>query len=87
MTRPGSSVSMQARITELGEKLTVEVTKSEYTFGTHWVITTDTEFYDKQGNRIQKDDIKVGDSVEILYSGQVMLSYPPQIVAAKITVL
>lgn len=84
-SRPGDSVAMTATVTALGERLEVEVTESEYTFGTFWVITTDTLFYDKEGNQITKDDIKVGDSVKILYSGQVMLSYPPQIVAAKIT--
>ena len=84
---PGDRVSMTATVTDIGERLTVEVTESEYTFGTHWVIVTDTKFYDKSGNKITKDAIKVGDSVKIQYSGQVMLSYPPQIVAAKITVL
>lgn len=83
--RPGDGVSMVATVTEVGERLTVEVTESEYTFGTHWVIITDTKFYDKSGKKITKDDIKIGDSVKIQYSGQVMLSYPPQIVAAKIT--
>ena len=31
--------------------------------------------------------INVGDKVEITYGGQVMMSYPPQIVAKKIIVL
>ena len=83
----GASVSMTARVTALGDKLEVEVIESEYTFGTHWVITDSAEFFDKSGKKITKNDISVGDTVEILYSGQVMLSYPPQIVAAKISVL
>ena len=81
---PGDSVTMTATVTALGDKLEVEVTESEYTFGTYWVITDSTKFYDKLGNEISKSDIKVGDSVKIYYGGQVMLSYPPQIVAAKI---
>ena len=30
------------------------------------------------------DNIKIGDTVEISYSGQTMLSYPPQVVAYSI---
>lgn len=86
-SEPDGRVSMTATVTELGERLVVEVTESEYTFGTHWVIVTDTVFYDKSGNKVTKDAVKVGDSVRIQYSGQVMLSYPPQIVATKITLL
>ncbi len=83
----GSSVSMLAKIDKLGEKLEVSVLESEYTFGTHWVITPDaTKYYGKDGSPISRDDLKVGDTVEILYSGQVMMSLPPQIVAARISV-
>ena len=82
--KPGDKVTMTATVTALGDRLEVEVTESEYTFGVHWVITDSAVFYDKSGNEISKSGIKVGDSVKIYYSGQVMLSYPPQIVAAKI---
>ena len=84
---PGSDFKMTAKVTELGEKIAVEVIESEYTFGIHWVITTASKYYDAEGNEISRSDIKVGDTVEILYSGQVMMSYPPQIVAARITVI
>ena len=83
----GDGVSMTAKVTAIGQRLEVEVLESEYTVGVHWVITDSAEFFNSEGNKITKDDIAVGDTVEILYSGQVMLSYPPQIVAAKITVL
>lgn len=86
-SRPGDKVTMIATVTDIGERLTVEVTESEYTFGTHWVIITDAKFFDKSGKEITKDGIKVGDSVKINYSGQVMMSYPPQIVAAKISLV
>lgn len=86
--KPGDRVKMVASVTELGEKITVEVIESEYTFGTHWVLTApSTEYYAKDGTRISRTDIKVGDKVEILYSGQVMMSLPPQIVAARISVV
>ena len=86
--KPGDSVSMVARVTELGDRITVEVIESPYTSGVHWVITAPTtEYYAKDGTRISREDIKVGDKVEILYSGQVMMSLPPQIVAARISVV
>ena len=85
-SKPSGDVRMVAKITEMGEKIAVDVIESEYTTGIHWVITASgTEFFDKSGNAIERSDLKVGDTVEILYSGQVMMSYPPQIVAARIS--
>ena len=82
-----SRVKMTAVVEGVGQKLEVTVTDSEYTFGIHWVITPDSTVYlDASGDPISRGDIKVGDTVEIWYSGQVMLSYPPQIVAHKIIV-
>ena len=86
--KPGSDFKMTAEITELGDKISVNVTDSEYASGIYWVITASaTEYFDKNGDKIKRSDLKIGDTVEILYSGQVMMSYPPQIVAARITVL
>ena len=82
-----NGVTMTARIEAMGEKIEVMVTESEYTWGTHLVITSDdTQYVGKNGERITRDKLSVGQTVEIIYSGQVMLSYPPQIVAKKITV-
>ena len=87
-SKPGDGVRMVASITEISDRITVEVLESPYTFGTHWVITApSTEYYAKDGRLISRSDLKVGDKVEILYSGQVMMSLPPQIVAAKISVM
>ncbi len=80
-----SKIKMRASVEELGEKISVSVLESEYTSGPHLVITSPSTVYlDKNGNAIRKTDIKVGDIVTVYYSGQVMLSYPPQIVAHKI---
>ena len=38
---------------------------------------------DASGKKISPSDIVAGDKVEIFYSGQVMLSYPPQVYAGK----
>ena len=86
-SKPGSDFKMTAIITEVSDVIAVEVTESEYTFGVHWVLISDaTEFFGKNGETISRSDLKAGDTVEILYSGQVMMSYPPQIVAARISV-
>ena len=82
------NVKMIASVDSVGEKIEVTVIESEYTFGVHWVITSDeTEFFSKDGSKIKRADISVGDKVEIIYNGQVMMSYPPQIVARRISVL
>ena len=76
---------LKATVTALGEKLEVEVYDSDYAFGTYLVITSaSTKYLDSEGNTVTRSDVKVGDKVEIYYGGQVMMSYPPQIVAAKI---
>ena len=66
-------------------RIEVEITESDYAFGIYWVLINDnTKIYDAEGNEISIDDIKVGDNLQITYGGQVMMSYPPQIVAKKI---
>ena len=80
-----STVTMEATVIEVGERLLVEVTRSEYTSGPHIVLINDgTVMEDANGNAIFSDSLRVGDELTILYSGQVMLSYPPQIVALSI---
>ena len=79
-------VKMTAEVTAIGDRIEVEVIEGEYgAEGPYHVIVGDgATFSDANGNAIAKGDIKAGDTVEIYYSGQVMLSYPPQIVAVKI---
>ena len=87
ITDTSGKVTMTARIEAMGDKIEVMVTESEYTWGTHLVITSDTTKYiGKGGEEIKRGDLSVGQTVEITYSGQVMLSYPPQIVAHRIAV-
>lgn len=84
---PGD-VRMLARLTAIGEKLEVEVIEGEYgASGIFWVILSDTtEIRSADGKTASREDLKVGDTLEISYGGQVMMSYPPQIVALKIAV-
>ncbi len=49
------------------------------------VHTNNTKFYDKEGNEITIDDLKVGDGISIVYNGAIMESYPAQIGAISIT--
>ena len=79
-------VTMIARITAIGDKIEVDVIASEYFSGPFFIITGDTtEYYNKDGESITRVDLSVGDTVEIKYNGQVMLSYPPQVAALIIT--
>ena len=81
-------VSMTARILEISDRILVEVIESPYTFGEHLVHTPpETLILGHDGSPIERAALKVGDTVRIRYSGQVMLSLPPQIVAAEIRVL
>ena len=76
---------MEAVVTDVGERIAVDVTRAEYADGPFWIITSEkTEFLDKNGNKISREDIKAGDSIVIVYNGQVMMSYPPQVVALQI---
>lgn len=86
-TGPVGDVTMTARITAIGEKIEVDVIKSEYASGPFLIITGDTtQYFDSDGESITRADLSVGDIVEIKYNGQVMLSYPPQVAATKITI-
>ena len=79
---------LKAIVSTVGEKIEVEIIESDYAFGTYLVITSDnTDFIGKDGSKINKSDLKSGDTVEITYNGQTMLSLPPQIVAHKIKVV
>ena len=85
---PGAEFKMTAKIESIDDKITVDVIEAEYTSGIHLVITSDsTVFCNSDGKSIERTDLSAGDTVEIFYSGQVLMSYPPQIVAAKITKL
>lgn len=63
----------------------IEIINSDVAFGTYWVLIGEqTEFFDNNGNQISREDIKVDDIIEVIFSGQVMMSYPPQIAAQQI---
>lgn len=83
---PVDDATMIAKITAIGEKIEVDVIESQYSTGPFFIITGDTtQYFNSDGESITRVDLSVGDTVEIKYNGQVMLSYPPQVAALKIT--
>lgn len=84
-----SEPKMTAEIIAISDKIEVNVIEGDYgASGIYWVnVSSTTVFETKGGGRIKLSDLSAGDRVEISYSGQVMMSYPPQIVAKKITKL
>ena len=57
-------------------------------FGTYRVLTTNKTVYDSTyGETVARDSIEQGDVIEVIYNGQVMRSFPPQVVATKIIIV
>lgn len=82
----GESFTLTGIVKAVSDRVEIEVVGSDYAFGIYWVlISPDTQLVGADGNAISITDLKEGDTVEVVYGGQVMMSYPPQIVAKKIT--
>ena len=87
-TDENSSVKfeMKANVTNVSDRLEVDVYEAEYAEGIYFlVVDNNTIFLDSDGKKISLSDVKIGDKISIEYSGQVMMSYPPQVYAIKIT--
>lgn len=86
ITVSNADYSMTATVCELGEKILVEVAESPTGMTGPYLINTDegTVYETADGEKIDRDAIAVGDTIVIYYSGQVMMSYPAQVYAAKI---
>ena len=77
--------TLRATLLQVGERLEAEVIESDYAFGVYWVLTGEgTAYTDENGSAIARADLQPGDLIEITYGGQVMMSYPPQIVAQAV---
>ena len=83
---PSDAFSMTARITEIGERIEVEVIESENEMtGPFWLITSEaTAYATADGGALSRRDLRIGDVITVYYGGQVMMSYPPQVVALGI---
>lgn len=69
----------------INDKLEIEVIESDYAFGIyHVIVPNNIPITSASGSAITLDDIELSNTVLVKYSGQTMLSYPPQIVAYSI---
>ena len=76
---------MKVRIIAVNDRIEVEVIESEYASGIIWVNTSEeTLVLDEDGKDIEISDLTVDDVIEIAYSGQIMMSYPGQIVGLAV---
>ncbi len=74
-----------AEINENSIEITIENTNTAS--GTYVVnISESTTIYDKFGNKISLNEIKLDNKVEVSYNGQVTKSIPPQVSAIEIQV-
>ena len=79
---------MIAKVKNIDQTLFVEVIESEFATEEYIVhISENTVFFDKNGKKTQKNDIKINSTIKIVYTNQVMLSLPPQIIATSIIIL
>ena len=80
---------MTATVDSVGEELAVTVIEAPHgNSGLFWVIISDsTPVTDVDGRSVNYSSLSIGDTIEITYGGQVMMSYPPKIAAQGIRVL
>ena len=80
-------VVYRGKVTSLGDRyaLEMEIVDSTIAFGTYRVLIGDTTtFYGVNGEEIDRETIELDDIIEVVFSGQVMMSYPPQIAAKRV---
>ena len=79
---------MKAEIISVEEKLLVNVLEAEYAFGEYLIIIPpEISIKDESGADLSRTDLKEREILNIVYNGQVMMSYPPQVVARAITLV
>ena len=79
-------VVFRGQVTSIDKReIQMEIVDSEIAFGLYRVLTSDsTRYFDENGENILRSELQVGDVIEVVFSGQVMQSYPPQIAAKRI---
>ena len=76
---------LSGEVIDLEYDVLINVTGSDYAFGPYRVlVSSETNVVDFDGNKISADEIKIGDIITVVYSGQIMMSYPPQIAAKTV---
>ncbi len=83
----GKEFFLIGEVTNITDRIEVNVIEGEYAYGIYHVLVSDeADIFDKDGGKITADGIKIGDTVKVIYGGQVMMSYPPQIAAFEVRV-
>ena len=73
-------------VTDDGIEATVSLEDGVH-FGEYRILTGDnTQYCSTDGKSVARESIEQGDVIEVTYNGQVMRSFPPQVVATKIIV-
>ncbi len=74
-------------VTNITDRIELNVIEGEYAYGIYHVLVSEqTDIFGKDGGKITLNGIKNGDTVRVIYGGQVMMSYPPQIAAFEVRV-
>ena len=74
-------------VTNITDRIELNVIEGEYAYGIYHVLVSDqTDIFGKDGGKITLNGIKIGDTVRVIYGGQVMMSYPPQIAAFEVRI-
>ncbi len=83
----GEEYVLTGRILAIGDKIEIDITSGEYAYGIYHIIYTSAEISDRDGNHISISSLKTGDEIRVIYGGQVMMSYPPQVAAIRISLI
>lgn len=83
---PEGGFELTAEIISLSDgRVEMNVTEAKYAEGLYIALIGDkTKIFDEADNEISSDGLGAGDIIKVEYSGQVMMSYPPQIAALSI---
>ena len=79
-------IKMSGTVLSIGDAVEINVTSDPYNSGIFYLIVDSNTKITANGVTVGKGDIPIGSEIDVYYSGQVMLSYPPQIYAVSITV-
>ena len=83
-----NEITFLATVKSVSDKIEVEADEGQNEFGTYLIVTTSqTKYYDKDGNKASKLSLVEGTRIKITYNGQVARSYPPQVAAQKIQLI
>ena len=83
----GGSACLVGEVTAVNGGIDIIAEETEFTSGPYHILVNDnTKFVFENGQNASISDVKAGNKIEIIFNGQVMLSYPPQIAAQKIVI-